>query len=768
MKCRSLIVLLLMWLAVMPCWAQLGVGQWRDHLSYSTVYAVHPTPERIYAVGKMGLFYYDLDDLTVNKWGKGAPLTDVGISAFAYDSLSGYAVVAYSNANVDLVYQDRVYNLSDIKRSDVPGDKSIHSVAFRNRRAYLACGFGIVVVDLERKEVAETYFLGHGGTYAPVYDVAFVDSLIVAATDNGLLYADASQRFLNVVDYWQHDSLWLAGQKVVSIAYGHGSLVALCTSDEALPMLYRQLPSGAFVGWASGNIAKVRPYSEGWLTVQDGEVYLYDSNFQLQKVVADVDWLEMDANDATITPDGTLWIAHRWASLVSVADRGNGVAYNFSPTNPRSSDNVYRLVAAQHRLLLCPGGKRTTFDNVYIDGNLFTFQKGYWQGLDKEGADYFYDIVDVAVDPTDTTHLLAASWGGGIVEIYDNKVKTLYVDTNTGGALADYGVGDFHSIRTGAVAFDAEGNAWITNSLQANGLVRYGHDGTWKTFNIAAMVGGELDKIIYDSINGYKWFSGRDNRIYVHDGESQMAYVNPNNGSKVETHSVTCMVQDHSGDIWIGTDKGLKVIRNGYLAFQKGGRGEQSDVTCSNILFTQNGITEYLMAYESITCIAVDGANRKWVGTSGGGLYLISALGTEQIEHFTASNSPLFSDKVVTLAISPESGELFIGSDKGLQSYRGTATYATYYPKSEIRVFPNPVRPDYDGPIAIKGFSRNALVHVTDAAGHVVYATTANGGQAIWNGRTADGAKVASGTYFVFATDVDGNMKAVGKVLVIR
>jgi hypothetical protein len=247
-----------------------------------------------------------------------------------------------------------------------------------------------------------------------------------------------------------------------------------------------------------------------------------------------------------------------------------------------------------------------------------------------------------------------------------------------------------------------------------------------------------------------------------------MAYVNPNQGSRLETHAVNCMVQDRSGDIWFGTDKGIKVIYDGYRAFANGGRGEQSPVTCSNILYSEDGIYEYLMAYEGITCMAVDGANRKWVGTTNNGLYLVSANGLEELAHFTTANSPLYSDKISTLAVHPETGVVYIGTAYGLQSYRSTATAAENLPSANIYAFPNPVRPDYEGPIAIKGFMRDALVHVTDTRGHVVFSTTAQGGQAIWNGRTVNGDRVASGTYYVFASDTGGTMRSVAKILIVR
>ena len=137
-------------------------------------------------------------------------------------------------------------------------------------------------------------------------------------------------------------------------------------------------------------------------------------------------------------------------------------------------------------------------------------------------------------------------------------------------------------------------------------------------------------------------------------------------------------------------------------------------------------------------------------------------------EHFTVANSPLFSDKIVALGINERTGEVYVGTDRGLQVYRGTATYAVSSPLEKVYAFPNPVKPDYDGPIAIKGFTRNGIVHITDAAGHTVFTTTAQGGQAIWNGRTASGEPVASGVYYVFASDAEGGNRSVAKILIVR
>lgn len=750
--------------------SQVAVGKWRDHLSYSTLYRVEATSDRIYCSSAGALFYYDLEDHTVNRLNKTTTLSDVDVSTFAYDPVTRNVVVVYNNSNIDVIKEDKVYNINDIKRSNIAGNKRINNVSFYNRRVYLSCGFGIVILDMARNEISETCYLGADGGTMNINDVAFTDSLIVAATDSGLYYAPKNSQFLSIVTTWRRDnSSLLAGQRVVRLgSYGDGRLVAL-VQDNGDTTLYREVSPQSFAPFVSGDI-KAFKVTQGRIVVCRKKVVdIYDNNGVLKNTVGDVDWVDMQANDATLTKDGRLWIAHNWASLVTVHPDDYSTLTNFSPGGPFSV-NAYRVTTFDSTVYISPGGHRSTYVGVYNAANVFSYKDKGWKSLEDPNGFLSgkMDVLHIAVNPHNPKQKLAASWGSGILEITDNEVTNFYDDNNTDGVIQRFHLDDYNAVWTGGVAFDKEGNAWITNSLVGNALVVRYSDGRWMNFNTGSIVSDQVDQIIWDSVNDWKLFWGRQNKIFVHDGKSRIAYIDPNNGAKLQTSSVNSVVQDHSGALWVGTNKGIKVIYNASKAFDDGGNGEKSPVTCNNILFNENGITEYLMAYESITSIAVDGANRKWVGTSTGGLYLLSANGLQQIEHFTSANSPLFSDKILSLAIMPWSGELFVVTDRGVQSYRATATYAFEEPMEDIHAFPNPVRPDFDGLIAIKGFTRNAIVHITDAAGNTVYSIRANGGQAVWDGRTHEGKKVASGVYYVFASAEDGTMRSATKILIVN
>lgn len=754
---------------ILPVRAQTAVGQWRDCLDYSQIRHVVPAGNIIYGGALGGILCYDLEEHAVTRMSKGTGLNDVGIATMAYDASTRCLVVAYNNSNIDLVIDDHTYNLSDIKRADLSGDKSIRHIRFANGRGYLATGFGVVVIDLQRKEIKETWYLGAGGGYTPVYDLAFMDDSIYAATGEGLKRLARTESHPSVSDLWATDSR-LAGTTVTTLENFDGKLLlAGYTFDPEQITLLVHTPTGYRI-WNRGDILSMRVGGGKVTLTHEHSVVRYNNSLERYDSLTNYTWSTLDAYDAVCTDNGVLWVGHNWDGLLYINPDGTDGTCHLN--GPFSHDHCFRLVPFNSRMMLCPGGHSPIYTATYYEPNLLTAYGREWSSLDKSNGllDHASDLLDAAVNPRDTTETVAALWGAGAISIRNNKVQTLYDTTNTDGALVPLVSGDYRRLLIGSVAFDRQGNLWVLSSHSTHALAVRRTNGQWKGFETQQMTSAApaLDKLVCDSIDGYLWFMGRDNVIYVHDGNNRMARVNPNNGSKLSTETVTALVQDQNGNLWLGTNKGIKVIYDGYKAFQNGGNGEISPVTCSNITISNGEFAEYLMAYESITAIAVDGANRKWVGTANGGLYLISANGLEQLEHFTSANSPLFADRIVCLGINERTGEVYIGTERGLQVYRGTATYADKKPLDEVHVFPNPVRPDYDGPISATGFTRNGKVHITDAAGHTVFSTTANGGQVTWNGRTLNGERVASGVYYIFASDEEGNNRSVGRILIIR
>jgi ligand-binding sensor domain-containing protein len=320
--------------------------------------------------------------------------------------------------------------------------------------------------------------------------------------------------------------------------------------------------------------------------------------------------------------------------------------------------------------------------------------------------------------------------------------------------------------------FDPVGNLWITNSKVSSPLKVLKKDNTWQSFTLSPYNSGSAESVsehlIIDSRN-YKWITiprhnklivFNDNRTIDDKSDDEIAQIDLNSSANIQTSQINCIVEDLNGNIWIGNNVSIKVVYNPGSAFSK-------QLYAKNILLEQNGYVQNLFEFESVTAIAVDGANRKWVGTSKAGVFLISANGTEQILHFNENNSPLLANQITSITIDQESGEVYFGTTAGIISYRGTATAgAKNY--EDYLVFPNPVRETYSGPITVKGLMENSFCKIVDNAGLLVWQGYSYGGQLVWNGLDFNGKKPATGVYFVFASSDTGEEKQVAKLLFIK
>jgi ligand-binding sensor domain-containing protein len=243
---------------------------------------------------------------------------------------------------------------------------------------------------------------------------------------------------------------------------------------------------------------------------------------------------------------------------------------------------------------------------------------------------------------------------------------------------------------------------------------------------------------------------------------NQVKILNGNGGSgNIPGSNIFSIAEDKEGEVWLGTDEGIAVFYNPSDLFTN------SPSDAERILVNFDGYVQYLLETETVTAIAVDGANRKWMGTDRAGVFLLSADGTEQIYHFTEDNSPLFSNQITSIAINPLTGEVYIGTAKGLIAYKGSATEGVTE-MNDIYAFPNPVPSNYSGTIGIRGLVSNANVKITDIGGTLIYETTAAGGQATWDGKNFSGRKAKSGVYLVFVTNEDGSNTMVTKIMIIE
>lgn len=757
------------------------IGSWRDHLSYYQTQKITQVEDRILVSAGSAMFFYDKGDNSMERFSKVNGLTDAGIVQLAYDKESKCIIVVYDNSNIDIIQNEKVYNIPDIKIRSIEGSKIVNNITFNNKKAYLSCGFGIVVLDLLRKEIFETYYIGNNSSKINVNNVVIDNDSIYAATANGLLYAPINSSSLAASDTWKtYESLnnpnnseisymFMFNKKLMAGVKLHNNYIDLLVRNDNC---WDTVLSDHLTYWIkpTGNSLVLKTWGS-----TNQAIVIYDTNF-VQKRLIDVQWWPMysNYNNKIITPevgDGLIngkdiWLSHeREGGLIYLENYlENSMAKPIFPNGPLSND-VYSIISTTEKIYIAPGGRNIQNAARGLTGNIYSFNGYNWDCLSNFRDYPIKDIINISIDPRNSNHLMASSWWNGVVEVLDNKIVNVWDSSNTENILhPSYGY------RIAGVEYDASGNLLVANSLSSNSLCYLNYRNEWGSFNTYDKLGqSEVLGIALDRFNAgnlYKFIWTSDNKILALDNNNNQIIINPNNGSKDESNRVNCMTQDLEGEIWIGTDKGVKVIYSLEDIFTPG-ENNTSSVTCNNIIYQKDSIAQYLLNFENVNCIMCDGGNRKWIGTERNGIFVYSANGDQELYHFTAENSPLFSNRVITMAQEPKSGEVYIGTDRGVISYKAESTQGAEE-AGKLTAFPNPVRPDYNGIVAIRGFVSDSDVKITDVAGNMVAHLKSIGGQAVWNGKNFKGERVSSGVYLIFGSALEGAQNAVGKILFVR
>ena len=763
------------------------IGAWRSHFPYRNLLGVAADNKgTVYAASRFSVFSYQEETGLVTVLSKINSLSDVGISCIKYNHQFDLLFIAYENSNIDILKNGRTINISDIYRSNVLGKKTINDIYFHDNYAYLSCGFGIVVVDIEKYEIADTYYIGPSGQYLEVYDFTYwkKENLFVVATETGLLCAKNEPNVnLSYFANWESMTDMPTNHKIadmvetfadylfVNICYGYDEKGNHINNDTLL--YYNGNSWDLFVDIFS------KIYS---IDVYEGKLLLsiwyntnsYDASFNRVFFTGQHSGMVSPRpNQAIIDNKGTYWVADGESGLVKYPSQWNGVSV--IPSGPDIA-STFNLVSHKNNIFLLPGGYNASWAPGYKEAEISIFDSKEWTNVNNKTIPHlsdYHNLVDIAIDPKNGNHYFLASYGyGGLIEVLDNKIVNVYDGSNS-PLEQPSSMSDPRAVRVGGVKFDNKGNLWVTNSASSKSLQVLMADGNWGNVNVGSAISGvEASTITIDNYGG-KWLKIRninshsgiyvinDNNTPEYAGDDQVRRLTPGIGNgNLPGQSVYSIANDKDGKIWIGSDMGVAVFHYPENIFGGG------NYDASQILVEADGDIRPLLESETVTAICVDHGNRKWFGTSSSGVYYTSPDGKTELAHFTKENSPLLSNTINHIAVN-EMGEVFFLTMDGVCSFKGESVppvpnYETIY------VYPNPVRPEYDGPIAVAGLKQDSFVKITDSAGKIVYSTISNGGQAVWDGYTPSGKKAASGVYFVFAVDSQGQEKASTKFLIVR
>jgi non-canonical purine NTP pyrophosphatase (RdgB/HAM1 family) len=757
-------------LAVIAINAQ-KVGEWRTYLASYNTTAVAEANNMVFGMADGSLYSYGKDDNRVTFYSRLTGLSENDIKLIGYNPAVKMLLIAYTNGNIDLMGEDGIYNLPFLKNAGNIADKEPLDVYFNNERAYLSCRFGIVVIQMDKREVAETYRFNQ-----PAYSVCIMGETIYASTDEGLRRGNLRDNLLDN-NNWSLVSLNSPDVNVKNIRQLALFQDRLC---------FRVDGGGVFYLETDGTVKTIIKHTgltgmvllPGYLAAHTAStLYLFNTLNRYESVNVGV-----ISNVSALTNNADFWIAGGINGIIGIKRKAENqfeTAVSGLNIDGPKRNLTASLTLHGEKLLITGGG--FVFDRFNNPGTLMTYENGIWTNFDENQIipkiGYgIRDFTSVAVDPDDDTHYFVSSFGEGIFEVKDNQFITLHNHLNSAlqSVLPNQSISDRY-VRVCYVAFDKDKNLWATNRAGRNVMVVRTPDGQWAALTYPGLIESSIvDKILFTSTN-MKWLNvphatGINGGILVVDDngtptdnsdDQSFYYDNLRTAGTNNIHGTKfyCIVEDLTGKIWIGSNSGPIIC--------------QSPNNIDNLLFTHiireddNFVPYYFLDGEQINTIAVDGGNRKWIGTAGSGLFLVSPEGDRTILHFDMNNSPLYSNNIQSIVIDSNTGEVFIGTDKGLISYQGDATEpsADY---SDVYAYPNPVRPEIDDRVVITGLMSNSNVKITDLSGNLIHQGTSAGGQFVWNCRTRTGSRVATGIYLVLSSTPQAAESVVTKIAVVH
>ena len=761
-KYLHILVLLIVQCIVYSLAAQIGIGHWRDHLPYNQAFRIALTPNHSYAATPNAIYSYHRKTGELEKLSRVHGLSDMGISAFEYIPDRKLLFVGYDNGNIDLISDNQIFNMPDIKRyAQITANKGIRHLLAIGPLAYLSTGFGIVVVDLERREIRDTYFIGPQGNPTEVFCSTSDGICLYASTPAGILKAPKDDPNLINFAVWQNMNDLPAPDAIYPHIGFFGNSMVLVRNNGPADAVYYQGSTGWNLLLEGEDVLQLRQSDNLLMVITSEGVRIYDSSFNLTSHLQGYSFGQSAARDALADKESNIWIADHSFGMVKVTPSGTAEAYR--PDGPFTPD-IGHIAALRGKVYVAGGGVDAAWNGIFKPGILYSFIEEDW----KSNINYSVrDITRLLIDPDDPSRLFAASWGYGVLEYHNGELVNVYNESNSSLQSIIPG-SDF--VRVGGLAFDREKNLWVTNTgvagpvsvKTANGWFSLDYKIDAPTLGQIMVNRWEHKWIILPRGSGLFAFDNMNSIENTDDDQTKKFGLQDENGNTI-TNDVFSMAEDRDGNIWVGSSKGPVVYYNPQNVFS----GDNFYASRIKIPADIPGQANYLLESETITAIAIDGANRKWLGTLSSGVYLLSADGTREIHHFTAENSPLFSNNIVSLAVDDKTGEVFFGTDKGIVSFRGTATGPAGY-FSQVYVFPNPVREGYEGPVTVTGLVDNTYVKITDISGNLVFETRSLGGQAVWDGRNLNGNRVRTGVYLVFLTNSDGSQTHITKLLFVH
>ncbi len=736
--------------------------QWKGFFSYNSIKDISQSTTKIYAAAENAYFKRNIATNETSTTSTVEGLSGESISQIYHSEAFKKTLIGHTNGLMIVVndVDGKMQYVVDIlnKASVPPNKKKINHFMEHDGKVYVSTDFGICVYDLNILEFGDTYFIGSGGADLAISQTDVFNGFIYAAASGyGLLKASITNP--NLIDYNQWTMV--SNQNWMSVEATASELTAVNLSGS----LYRFVGDTPVLVTTLPQMPVDARYNNGHLIITtQNHVYVYNEQLIEVQHINVIPDLTVTFTCATVIND-KIYIGTKEKGVITTT-LVNPIAYEIITPNGPDRNKIFAIQSFSNGLWAVYGDYNSDYNPYGLDS----------YGVSKYGADNQWvttpyselfgakSIARIAVNPNNEKQVYFSSYYSGLLKFEDDLPATIYNRSNSSLLSVAGQVPD--DIRVNGSAFDKEGNLWMTNSLVNKGLHVLKSDGQWLGYNLPVLLTPaniSFGRMAIDK-NGTKWiatnFEGLvgfnekfNNRcIGIHDGQDE---------GNLPSRDVRAVAIDKKNKVWIGTRAGLRVLQS-VDAFLS-----QDELTTNAIIILEDGIAQELLFEQFITDIVVDGANNKWIGTAGAGVFFISQDGQKTYNIFTKENSPLPSNVIADIDINGATGEVFIATDNGMVSYKGVSTNGSENLESVV-IFPNPVRPEFNGNVAITGLMNKCNVKITDIEGNLVHEAISEGGTMEWDTKVFGKRKVASGVYMVFISSEDGMETKVKKVMIVR
>lgn len=728
-------------------------------------------------------------------------LNGANVCGIWYNPYGGWLLVAYPDGDIQIIRDaGEQTSITGLRDSQLPYGRTVRNAVFdasEGKRAWLATDFGYVEIDADRGEISDSRVYGEALAAAGRAGSRFV---VLTAAGKALQAQNSAPR-MNLADYapiegaqGARELLPLSDGIVAMIA--DRNLLRAAISESGITVSDSEFCGGIlYANTTPTGYYLAGEWAPGFL-VRDGGLRRVDFDAtDRDKPSASLDFVTFSMAEPSKGIKGVKLDGGRWVAAYEA----------MRPDAPAAFISQSPVWNPNHGMLVAQHGVNRVFsaNNVRVNMELSSLKDGSWTLCDPfykaSGRNVLNAASGLAVDPDNPDYVYLGSYFTGLARL--NLADASDIIHLSNPADPDSGNPGFQTVvpeqpwneycNFAAPAFDSSGNLWTAYDSSNGG----DFEGLWVWLS-EARKNGDTKGLHHFKVKGYEGemshlllpLRSAANRNLVllapgtyrgpmfivdHKGtfsDSSDDVVTRVDGfydseGNIDFSYFYCLDEDADGTVWVGGTEGVFSFRPSQMAVDNGAARRPK-------ISREDGtdFADFLLSGVPVYSIAEDAAGRKWFATGGAGVVVTDASATLIVDRFTKDNSPLPSDDVFGIGLDRSDNSILLSTGEGIARFEPSASGADSG-LSNVRVYPNPVRPDFYGMVVIEGLPAGALVKIVDAQGNIVKELRNRMGDRLeWDQTDMSGHRVPAGAYRVLSSTSASDPAAgsVARILVVR